>query len=189
MRKISFTKLNNSRIILALLLLAVFAVFLALGLTLITQPYFYNLPYVGHYYGTEYNYQRRLTIEFEKYGRCRATSKSSYDGQQPSYSESTGTYEFVDWYDKPYFEITDSWSNIYYTNAFKLEYSGIVFTNISAICLLVFYLLMSVGTLTCAIVLLTRHKNGKPVFGNILRLQAQIDELQKQVDELKNDEE
>lgn len=186
------SKLNNSRILLAILLLAIFIVFSSSSIALVIQPYFCNLDYVGKYESNEYGFAReiKITIMFEEYGRFRITGAETINGQrQPTTYSETGTYEFTSQYSKePYFKLENYWLNLHYRNAFQLEYSDAVLTNISAICLLIFYLLMSIGSLACAIVLFLRRKNGKKVFGNISRMQAQIEELEKQIEALKNRE-
>ncbi|MDE7454859.1 MAG: hypothetical protein K2M64_03410 [Clostridia bacterium] len=185
------TKLNNSRILLAILLLAIFIIFCSLTIALAVKPYFCNLDYVGVYKSNEYGYTRKIkmTIKFEEYGRYKVTQTNTYDGLRNETYSATGTYEYTDMYeDQYYFKLDDSWSNFYCNNAFQLEYSDVVFTNIGAICLLIFYLLASIGSLSGAIVLLVKHKNGKKVFYDIARMQAQIDELNKQIDELKKGE-
>lgn len=183
------SKLNNSRILLAILLLAIFIIFFSLTIALVVQPYFCNLEYVGIQKSDEYGFNRKIkiTFKFEKYGRYIITGTETLNGhREPTYSE-TGTYEFTNRYKDEYYFDIDSWSNISCRNAFQLEYSDVVLTNIGAICLLIIYLIMSIGPLTCAILLLKHRKNGKKVFYNVARMQAQIDELQKQIDELKNE--
>ena len=90
------SKLNNSRILLAILLLAIFVIFASLSIVLLVQPYFCNLDYVGKYKSSEYGYNRKikLTIKFEEYGRYIATQTETYNGHRDATYSETGTYEF-----------------------------------------------------------------------------------------------
>lgn len=177
-------KLNNTRILLAILALLVFIIFVVLIIYICSATYFTNLRYVGFQHDSTQTGKYRITYMFSEYGQVQTTIQYP---DNSLYEVSYGTYEFHN-DEEPSFEINRWLNSLRYINAFQLETANTVYTNISAVCLLVFYLIIAISSLVCTIILLITCKKGKPLFGRTKRLEARIVELEQQIEKLNNDE-